>query len=248
MTPSNLESITLLTARNLGKRYGHQIALQNVNLEIQRGQFVALVGMSGGGKSTLLRLIAGLETPTTGELDFNVERPIIRVMFQNDRLLPWLDVMANVTFRRHQADVQTRAAKLLTLVGLSDFASRYPAELSGGQKQRVALARALMAEPQLLLLDEPLGALDALTRRKMQDLILQVCREQNLTTILVTHDVEEAARMSDRIIVMKQQTNLYEAAGFDRRDPATVGIVADRVLREIMDEADQKQTRSTNED
>ncbi len=226
----------MLTATHLGKNYGRKVALQDVNLQIHQGEFVALVGMSGGGKSTLLRLIAGLEANTEGAIDFGNVAPVIRVMFQNDRLLPWLSVFENVTFHRREPQMRARAKEMLRLVGLADFANEYPEQLSGGQKQRVALARALMAEPQPLLLDEPLGALDALTRRKMQELILDVCHKQQLTTILVTHDVEEAARMADRIVVIKNGTNLYEESGFDRHDPAAVGVVAEKVLHDIIDE------------
>lgn len=224
----------ILTVTNLGKKYGTKIALQEVDLTINQGEFIALVGMSGGGKSTLLRLIAGLERPTSGIIQFANQRPVIRVMFQNDRLLPWLTVFENVTFHRHEEKLKERANEMLTLVGLADLANHYPEQLSGGQKQRVALARALMAQPQLLLLDEPLGALDALTRRKMQNLILDVCQTQNLTTILVTHDVQEAARMADRIVVIKDSTNCYEEQGALKKDVAPVGVVAEQILQDII--------------
>ncbi len=227
----------MLTVSQLTKKYADKTALSNANLQIDQGEFVALVGMSGGGKSTLLRLIAGLEEPTSGVLTFAGGRPVIRVMFQNDRLLPWMTVLQNVTFKQQAKSLQQQGQKMLALVGLADFTDVYPAQLSGGQKQRVALARALMARPQLLLLDEPLGALDALTRRNMQDLILSVCQRQQLTTILVTHDVQEAARMADRIVVIKDHTNLYEERVRDHQDPAEVAIVAERVLQEIVGEA-----------
>lgn len=227
----------MLTVSQLTKKYADKTALSNADLQIDQGEFVALVGMSGGGKSTLLRLIAGLEEQTSGTLTFAGDRPVIRVMFQNDRLLPWMTVLQNVTFKQKTKQLQQQGRKMLALVGLADFADVYPAQLSGGQKQRVALARALMARPQLLLLDEPLGALDALTRRNMQDLILSVCRQQQLTTILVTHDVQEAARMADRIVVIKDHTNLYEEQVRDHQDPAEVAIVAERVLQEIVGEA-----------
>ncbi|WP_125605091.1 ABC transporter ATP-binding protein [Lapidilactobacillus bayanensis] len=227
----------ILTVHELGRTYGDNVALHDVNLTINQGEFIALVGMSGGGKSTLLRLIAGLERPTAGEITFKkTHQPVIRVMFQNDRLLPWLTVLDNVTFQKKAPQMLNRAQEMLRLVGLAELADHYPGQLSGGQKQRVALARALMAEPQLLLLDEPLGALDALTRRKMQDLILDVCQHQHLTTILVTHDVQEAARMAERIIVIKKGTNLYEEQGPQKEDAAQVGVVADRILHHIIDE------------
>ncbi|AMV61066.1 Alkanesulfonates ABC transporter ATP-binding protein [Pediococcus damnosus] len=218
------------------KSYGSKQILHDIDLTIADQEFLALVGMSGGGKSTLLRLIAGLEQPSAGEIKFANDNPVIRVMFQNDRLLPWMTVLENVSFQSNQKEQQTEAAKMLELVGLETLASQYPRQLSGGQKQRVALARALMAHPQLLLLDEPLGALDALTRRQMQDLILKICQEQKLTTVLVTHDVNEAVRMADRVVVIRNGTNRYEEAGVSKDDPTKVAVAAERVLHDIMDE------------
>ncbi|WP_439001782.1 ABC transporter ATP-binding protein [Pediococcus damnosus] len=218
------------------KSYGSKQILHDIDLTIADQEFLALVGMSGGGKSTLLRLIAGLEQPSAGEIKFANDNPVIRVMFQNDRLLPWMTVLENVSFQSNQKEQQTEAAKMLELVGLETLASQYPRQLSGGQKQRVALARALMAHPQLLLLDEPLGALDALIRRQMQDLILKICQEQKLTTVLVTHDVNEAVRMADRVVVIRNGTNRYEEAGVSKDDPTKVAVAAERVLHDIMDE------------
>ncbi|KIR09137.1 ABC transporter ATP-binding protein [Levilactobacillus brevis] len=225
---------------HIHQQYQQLTALNDVNLTIHPGEFLALVGMSGGGKSTLLRLIAGLERPSQGQIRFDQQpretaQPVIRVMFQEDRLLPWMTVLDNLSFKSHDATEQTEAQRLLTLVGLTDYATHFPNQLSGGQKQRVALARALMSHPQVLLLDEPLGALDALTRRKMQDLILTICEQQALTTILVTHDVNEAARMADRIVVMKHATNYAEFSGpADHHDAGQVGIVAEDVLAAIL--------------
>ncbi|NLR10615.1 ABC transporter ATP-binding protein [Lactobacillus sp. ZJLC28-8] len=233
-----------ISIRSLEKQYGTLMALHDVTLTIRSGEFLALVGMSGGGKSTLLRLIAGLESPTSGDVRFDQHsrnHTVIRVMFQEDRLLPWMTVLENLSFNSRDAQTQADAKQLLSLVELGDYADHYPNQLSGGQKQRVALARALMSHPQVLLLDEPLGALDALTRRKMQDLILKVCAQQQLTTILVTHDVTEAARMADRIVVMKHSTNYVEMAGpTDHQDGRQVGAVAEDVLNAILH--DQPQT------
>ncbi|MFC6177739.1 ABC transporter ATP-binding protein [Companilactobacillus huachuanensis] len=229
---------TMISIKNINKTYNNLTALHDVNLDIKQGEFIALVGMSGGGKSTLLRLIAGLERPTTGSvtIDQADSKTLMRVMFQEDRLLPWMSVLDNLSFGSKDKNTKAHAQELLELVELEDYADHYPTQLSGGQKQRVALARALMSHPKILLLDEPLGALDALTRRKMQDLILDICQKQNLTTILVTHDVEEAARMADRIIVMKDSTNSYEEDCPKNRNAGQIGIVADRVLGEILDE------------
>ena len=201
----------LITIDNVTKKYGDKTALANANLAIGKGDFVALVGMSGSGKTTLLRMVAGLEQPSQGTISQNgvLIRSLnekARVMFQDDRLLPWMTVRENLSFGNKSDKMTKEADELLKLVGLSDFADYYPAHLSGGQKQRVALARALMYHPELLLLDEPLGALDALTRRKMQDLILDICQSRDFTTMLVTHDIDEAARMANKIVVVKHST------------------------------------------
>ncbi|MFD1432313.1 ABC transporter ATP-binding protein [Lacticaseibacillus yichunensis] len=225
---------TLITLDRIGKTYGDKTALHDVNFTIYPGEFVALVGMSGGGKSTILRLIAELEQPTAGTITRAQADLVVRVMFQNDRLLPWMTTLDNLSFDSHDKAQQDKAKKTLASVGLKDFADQYPNQLSGGQKQRVALARALMADPQLLLLDEPLGALDALTRRNMQQFIGQVCDQGHLTTLLITHDVDEAARMADRIIVIKNGTNVYEAAGAKGQNAETVAKVAEEVLQVIL--------------
>ncbi|WP_334329561.1 ABC transporter ATP-binding protein [Companilactobacillus sp. HBUAS59699] len=229
---------TMIKINNIGKMYDNLTALRDVNLDIHQGEFLALVGMSGGGKSTLMRLIAGLEKPTTGSIDIaKNNKSTTRMMFQEDRLLPWMTVIENLSFKSKDPEEIAHAKELLDLVELSEYADQYPNQLSGGQKQRVALARALMTDPEILLLDEPLGALDALTRRKMQDLILDICKKQNLTTILVTHDVEEAARMADHIVVMKNSTNYYETDGSkDKHNPGQVGLISERVLDAILEE------------
>lgn len=234
---------SMITIKNVNKTYNNLTALHDVNLDINQGEFIALVGMSGGGKSTLLRLIAGLEKPTSGSVQINSTdtKSLIRVMFQEDRLLPWMSVLDNLSFGSKDKNTKAHAKELLDLVELGDYSDHFPNQLSGGQKQRVALARALMSHPKILLLDEPLGALDALTRRKMQDLILNICQKQNLTTILVTHDVEEAARMADRIVVMKDSTNSYEEDCPKNRNAGQIGIVADRVLGEILEEPEVQQ-------
>lgn len=209
--------LDFLTIDNVSKQYGNKVALKNANLKISKGEFVAIVGMSGSGKTTLLRMIAGLELPTAGKImQDNKEITAInkhaRVMFQDDRLLPWMSVLDNLTFGSHKKEDVQRAQDLLDTMSLSEFANFYPTKLSGGQRQRVALARALMFNPDLLLLDEPLGALDALTRLNMQDLILKVTNEQNITTILVTHDVNEAVRMANQIIVVKNSQIINKVA------------------------------------
>jgi sulfonate transport system ATP-binding protein len=198
-----------LTIRGLRKSFGDNEVLRGIDLHIPAGQSVAIVGRSGCGKSTLLRLIAGLETPTAGAISFGEEaRPEdVRVMFQEPRLLPWARVLSNVEVglgrERNSPDAQGRAERALVEVGLDEKRAQWPAVLSGGQKQRVALARALVSQPRVLAFDEPLGALDALTRISMQRLLERVWHDQGFTAILVTHDVAEAVALADRVLVIE---------------------------------------------
>jgi sulfonate transport system ATP-binding protein len=193
-----------LNLRGLTKRYAGRTVLDAVNLNIQPGEFVAVVGRSGCGKSTLLRAIAGLELPDSGlvKIGGGGLKPEVRMMFQDARLLPWKTVLQNVALGLKDGAERARAA--LASVGLPDRADDWPAALSGGQRQRVALARALVHEPQLLLLDEPLGALDALTRIEMQQLIESLWTARGFTAVLVTHDVQEAVVLADRILLIEQ--------------------------------------------
>lgn len=188
------------------KRYNGREVLHNVALDVAPGEFLAIVGRSGCGKSTLLRLVAGLERADAGSIAVDGETgrtsADVRVMFQDARLLPWKRVLDNVALglpRERRAE----AAEVLAQVGLADRAQAWPARLSGGQRQRVALARALVHHPQLLLLDEPLGALDALTRIEMQGLIEGLWRRLGFTALLVTHDVSEAVALADRIVLIE---------------------------------------------
>ena len=192
----------------LGKRFGERVVLDDVGLDVHPGEFVAVVGRSGCGKSTLLRLLAGLETPTTGEITLDgapsaARRDDVRIMFQEARLLPWRTVLQNVQLGLDAGDAPARARHALAQVGLADRADDWPALLSGGQRQRVALARALVHRPRLLLLDEPLGALDALTRIEMQRLIESLWCDQRFTAVLVTHDVAEAVALADRVLLVE---------------------------------------------
>jgi sulfonate transport system ATP-binding protein len=199
---------TQLQILNLTKVFGNKTVLKSLNLEVAPGEFIAIVGRSGCGKSTLLRLVSGLDKPTTGGilLDGEPLRKLsrsVRVMFQDSRLLPWKRVIENVGLGL-QENWRTKAAWVLEQVGLNDRASEWPHVLSGGQRQRVALARALVSQPHLLLLDEPLGALDALTRLEMQHLIEDLWQQRGFTAFLVTHDVEEAVALADRVIVIEE--------------------------------------------
>jgi sulfonate transport system ATP-binding protein len=189
---------------NVSKSYGTRPVLKNIDLAIEPGQFVVIIGRSGSGKSTLLRLLAGLEQPDSGtvQLDADASPGRLRVMFQDGRLLPWRRVIDNVALGLPKSQ-RPRAEAALRSVGLADRAGEWPRVLSGGQKQRVALARALAADPKLILLDEPLGALDALTRLEMQGLIEDLWRQSGFTAVLVTHDVAEAALLADRILLIE---------------------------------------------
>jgi nitrate/nitrite transport system ATP-binding protein len=196
-------------------RKGRFHALQNVSLDVQRGEFITLIGHSGCGKSTLLNLIAGLLTPTEGALicdgrEIAAPGPERAVVFQNHSLLPWLSCMDNVLLavesvfggKESAAQLKVRARAALELVGMSHALHKRPHEISGGMKQRVGIARALAMEPKVLLMDEPFGALDALTRAKLQDELLKIVARTQSTVIMVTHDVDEAVLLSDRIVMM----------------------------------------------
>ena len=188
--------------QGLSKSFGARRVLEDIDLQIAPGEFVAVVGRSGCGKSTLLRLIAGLDTPGVGcvEIAGNGNADT-RIMFQEARLLPWKSVRNNVGLGLPRR--ATAPDTVLAQVGLADRANEWPTLLSGGQRQRVALARALVHEPSLLLLDEPLGALDALTRIEMQQLLESVWQARGFTAFLVTHDVHEAVVLADRVLLIE---------------------------------------------
>ncbi|MBC7445364.1 MAG: ABC transporter ATP-binding protein [Polaromonas sp.] len=214
--PADLQYLDIQGACQTFKtRNGPFCALKNVNLKVARGEFVALIGHSGCGKSTLLNLIAGLTAPTAGVLlcanrEIGGPGPERAVVFQNHSLLPWLTCFENVHLAvervfaatEGKAQLRARTAAALALVGLSAAAQKRPGEISGGMKQRVGIARALSMEPQVLLLDEPFGALDALTRARLQDELLQIVAHTRSTVVMVTHDVDEAVLLSDRVVMM----------------------------------------------
>jgi sulfonate transport system ATP-binding protein len=193
--------------RGVNQGFGDRRVLHDVDFQVVPGEFVAVVGRSGSGKSTLLRLLAGLDTPDSGTVTLGGKSPAaqgsnVRIMFQDGRLLPWRRVIDNVALGLARAD-RPRAEAALAATGLADRAREWPRVLSGGQKQRVALARALATQPRLILLDEPLGALDALTRLEMQRLIEQLWQRGGFTAVLVTHDVAEAALLADRVVLIE---------------------------------------------
>ncbi|MEB3226297.1 MAG: ABC transporter ATP-binding protein [Synechococcus sp.] len=193
-------------------RHGQITALQNINLHVEEGEFVCVVGASGSGKSTLLRIIAGLETQSTGTVTVD-QREIIGpgadrgMVFQRYTLYPWLSVLENVTFGLKLQGIPKkeryeRAYYYLNVVGLSPFQEALPKQLSGGMKQRVAIARALASQPKILLMDEPFGALDVLTKENMQQFLLEIWEQTETSILLITHDVEEAIFLGQRIYVM----------------------------------------------
>ena len=199
-----------LQTQQLTKRYGEREVLKQVQLDAQPGEFIAIVGRSGCGKSTLLRLVAGLEQSSDGQLLIDevdaktakAAKKDTRIMFQDARLLPWKRVLDNVILGLPES-AREQGRKVLAQVGLADRENEWPARLSGGQRQRVALARALVHQPRLLLLDEPLGALDALTRIEMHRLIEGLWRSHGFTALLVTHDVQEAVALADRVVLIE---------------------------------------------
>jgi len=202
-------------AQSFKTKKGPFCALKDIDLTVAKGEFVALIGHSGCGKSTLLNLLAGLTTPTEGTLlcanrEIAGPGPERAVVFQNHSLLPWLTCFENVYLAvervfsktENKAQLKARTDAALAMVGLSVAAQKRPGEISGGMKQRVGIARALSMEPKVLLLDEPFGALDALTRAKLQDELLQIVSSTQSTVVMVTHDVDEAVLLSDKIVMM----------------------------------------------
>ena len=203
-----------LSIEGISRSYARRPVFRDVWFGVDRGEFVALIGHSGCGKTTILNILAGLEAPESGTIVMDgreVSGPALdrAVIFQSHALLPWLTALGNVAFAvrsRHgdwsRAKVDDHAGQVLSLVGLADAAHRKPAELSGGMKQRVGIARALAIEPQLLLMDEPFSALDALTRGTLQDEVLRLVSDAGQTAFMITHDVDEAILLADRILLM----------------------------------------------
>jgi sulfonate transport system ATP-binding protein len=233
------------------QRYGARTVLNDLDLSIAPGEFVAIVGRSGCGKSTLLRLLAGLEPAGQGRITLDGTAPgqrrdDVRIMFQDARLLPWKRVLENVALGLDGTEAKDRARHALAQVGLLDRAADWPAVLSGGQRQRVALARALVHAPRLLLLDEPLGALDALTRIEMHGLIERLWQRHGFTALLVTHDVSEAVALADRVVLIAgQRIALDETVALSRprsRGPAFDAIEG-RVLRQVLQAPGQSSMR-----
>ena len=236
-----------VSARGLVRSFDNKDVLRGLDLYGPAGQFLAIVGRSGCGKSTLLRLLADLDTPDAGAvlLDDGLDRRAnTRVMFQEPRLLPWGSVLANVEVGLGAAGKapggRERARETLKAVGLGDRGDEWPAVLSGGQKQRVALARALVSRPRFLALDEPLGALDALTRIEMQQLLERVWLKERFTAILVTHDVAEALTLADRVVMIDEgriSLDLDIALPRPRRRGSVdLAVLEERILSQLLRE------------
>lgn len=195
--------LSTVRVRGLTRRFGERVVLDNIDLDIGRGEFVAMLGRSGSGKSTFLRALAGLDHEVSGTGLLAVP-DTLSVVFQDARLLPWKRLLDNVSYGLRGDKPRERALAALAEVGLAGRENAWPAELSGGEQQRVALARALVREPQLLLADEPFGALDALTRLRMHELLRRLCEHHRPAVLLVTHDVDEAIHLAQRVVVLDQ--------------------------------------------
>jgi NitT/TauT family transport system ATP-binding protein len=220
VTPPSLRAGNHAELRGVTRAYGPLLALGPIDLDLVKGEFFSVVGPSGCGKSTLLDVLAGLSSPTTGTITFE-GRPVdgtvpdgIGVVFQEDASFPWLTVRDNVAFGLRRAgvdaaEIKRRVDYAVGFMGLSDFGNAYPAQLSGGMRQRVCIARTLVMRPRLILLDEPFGALDQQTRLLMGDELLRLWRETGATVLLITHALDEAAMLSDRVGVMSSRPGRF---------------------------------------
>jgi sulfonate transport system ATP-binding protein len=197
--PGVVDDRTVVRTTRVTRRFGDRVVLDSIDLEIRKGEFVALLGRSGSGKSTLLRALAGLDTGVEGRITVPAARSVV---FQDPRLLPWSTVLENVVLGLKGADARDHGREVLDEVGLGGHGDAWPKTLSGGEAQRAALARALVRQPELLLLDEPFGALDALTRIRMHVLLQRLCARYTPAVLLVTHDVDEALLLADRVLVL----------------------------------------------
>ena len=216
------------------KTFADTPVLQNVRLQLARREVVSLLGPSGCGKSTLLRIVAGLERDFRGQVQRGTAGDQVAYVFQEPRLMPWLTVAENIGFADDRRYDHARVAQLIREVGLEGFADALPKQLSGGMAQRVAIARGLYSRPQVLLLDEPFSAVDAFTRMKLQDLLLELAERHAIALLLVTHDVDEALYLGDRVLVMgsrpggvRQELRVDLPRPRDRRDPVLAALKAE---------------------
>ncbi|MCA1436233.1 ABC transporter ATP-binding protein [Bradyrhizobium sp. BRP20] len=250
--PLQRDSRTLIRIENVEKKFvthsGDVVtALAKVNLDIRENEFVSVVGPSGCGKTTLLRILAGLSSVSSGEVRFDGNRlrgprSDVGVVFQQALLLPWNTVLDNVLLSPHLRNdrsekTRRRAKELLTFMGLADFARKYPFELSGGMQQRVAICRALMREPKVLLMDEPFGALDAMTRESLNVELMRVYSEEKKTVLFITHSIPEAVLLGDRVVVMSPRPGrISEIIDVDIARPRSLKTMANKRFSEICDQ------------
>ncbi|MGQ4556567.1 ATP-binding cassette domain-containing protein [Halobellus sp. GM3] len=244
--------MSLVTIDNVSKVYNPNTqysveAVRNLDIEIDDGEFVSVVGPTGCGKSTLLEMVAGLTEPTDGEIRLGgtaITEPSdeVAVVFQDDSALPWRTTMQNVEFGLEMRGVdkasrRERASEMIDLVGLSGFEDAHPPELSGGMRQRVAIARALALNPNIMLMDEPFGALDEQTRRILGDELLSICQETNQTTLFITHSLNEAVHLSDKVAVMTARPGeIKTLVDIDIPRPRTMDVIGSERFRELVDE------------
>lgn len=220
----------VVALRGFTRRFGRNTVIDGLDLEIAEGEFVALLGRSGSGKTTLLRTLAGLDGPSEGEVRVPASRAVV---FQDARLLPWQRVWRNVMLGLGGHDARERAEKALAEVGLDHRADAWPLTLSGGEAQRAALARALVREPDVLLLDEPFAALDALTRIQMHDLVLGLWRRHRPAVLLITHDIDEAIALADRVLVLDGGRIVAEERIADARPRTPDAALRHRLLARL---------------
>jgi NitT/TauT family transport system ATP-binding protein len=252
MSPDSSPPQPAIALRNVSKWFGSVQALDDVTIDVARGEFLCLIGASGCGKSTLLNLIAGLDRPTRGSVAVTAERPTL--LFQEAALFPWLTARGNVELalklrKMPRAQRRSEAERLLATVRLEGNESRRPHELSGGMRQRVALARALAQQPQLLLMDEPFGALDAMTRDVLHDELERIWQETGLTVVFVTHNVREAVRLGDRVVLLssrpgrvveEQRIDVARPRRIDSHDVADrAAALTDRLREEVRRHGDR---------
>ncbi len=214
-------SDSLIEVRSISREFAESTALKDVSFSVRSGELLTVVGPSGCGKSTIARLLAGLDTPTSGEIlvegkPITGPSPDRGMVFQKYTLFPWLTVAKNIMFAltvqgSNRRTAESEAMQWVEMIGLAEFANRYPHELSGGMQQRVAIARSLAARPKVLLMDEPFGALDAQTRRRMQRHLLEICEHVDITVVFITHDLDEAIFLADRVLVLKPNPGEVQA-------------------------------------
>jgi NitT/TauT family transport system ATP-binding protein len=237
-SPASAAAPPVLRIKGVRKFFKDLEAIRNVSLNVAANEFVSVLGPSGCGKSTLLMMIAGLITPTEGEIDINDSpvkspRPEIGVVFQQPVLLPWRTVLDNVLFpiellKRSRAKYRPRAMDLLTMAKIDDFAAKLPRQLSGGMRQRVSICRALIHDPNILLMDEPFSALDAITRDEMGVELLRIWQANRKTVIFVTHSIREAVFLSDRVMVMgRRPATIVEEAVIELSRPRRIAMTED---------------------